>query len=137
MFFAIFVFQVFPLRKLSEKFRKIYIKNQRSGTFRNPEAQPEGGHQGPRRPGGAAPPRPRRGGAWAPLMPSDATLWRIFKARLETLGTRALFHDRISVSPPPRFQDRERQENSSRHPVGGEDHHRDLLHHHGRLPDDA
>src|SRR3954468_23491475 len=80
------------------------------------------------------PPGPRRGAAWAPLRPSDATLWRIFKARLETLGTRALFHDRISVSPPPRFQDRERQENSSRHPAGGEDHHRDLLHHHGRLP---
>src|SRR3954468_13603782 len=85
----------------------------------------------------ARPPQAAPGGAWAPLRPSDATLWRIFKAPLETLGTRALFHDRISVSPPPRFQDRERQENSSRHPVGGENHHRDLLHHHGRLPDDA
>src|SRR4051812_27537916 len=121
------------VRKIPEK----YIKNERFGTFRNPEAQPEGGYQGPRRPGGAAPPRPRRGAAWAPLMPSDATLWRIFKARLKTLGTGTRFHDRISVSPPPRFQDRERQENSSWHPAGGEDHHRDLLHHHGRLLDDA
>src|SRR3954467_1126694 len=74
LFSAVFVFQVFPLRKLSEKFRKKYIKNQRSGTFQDPEAQPEGGHQGPRRPGGA-PPWPRQGGAWAPQEPSDATLW--------------------------------------------------------------
>src|SRR3954471_3961777 len=83
------------------------------------------------------PPWPRRGGAWAPQVPPDATLWPIFKARLETLETGALFHDRISIPPPLRFQDRERQENSSRHPAGGEDHHWDLLHHHGRLPDDA
>ena len=39
-----------------------------------------GGHQGPRRPGGAPPPGPRRGGAWAPRGTSDAPLWHIFKA---------------------------------------------------------
>src|SRR4051812_38033600 len=139
LFSAVFVFQVFPLRKLPEKFWKKYIKNQRSGTFQDTEEEPEGGHQGPRRPGGAAPPGRAGGGggAWAPQEPSDATLWHIFKARLETLGTGTLFRDLISVPPPPRFQDRERQENSSRHPAGGEDHHRDLLHHHGCLPDDA
>src|SRR3954464_14159278 len=152
LFSAVFVFQVFPLRKLPEKFRKKYIKNQRSGTFQDPEGEPEGGHQGPRRPGGAAPlaapgggapwgrappARGGGGGAWAPQEPSDVTLRHIFKARLETLGTGTIIRDLISVPPPPRFQDREREENSSRHPAGGEDHHRDLLHHHGRLPDDA
>src|SRR3954467_15286146 len=71
LFSAVFVFQVFPLRKLPEKFRKKYIKNQRSGSFHEPEGEPEGGHQGSRRPGGAAPllvapggggPPPLRGG---------------------------------------------------------------------------
>src|SRR3954468_4291166 len=72
LFFAIFVFQVFPLRKLPEKFRKNYIKNQRSGSFHAPEGEPEGGHQGSRRPGGAAPLQAAPGGAWAPQVSSDA-----------------------------------------------------------------
>src|SRR3954464_8779966 len=72
LFSAVFVFQVFPLRKLPEKFQKKYIKNQRSGTFQELEVQPEGGHQGPRPPGGPPPPPwPRRGGAWAPQEPFD------------------------------------------------------------------
>src|SRR3954464_4777206 len=137
LFSAVFVFQVFPLRKLPKKFRKKYIKNQRLGTFQDPEGEPEGGHQGPRRPGGAGPLLAAPGGAWAPQVPSDVTLWPIFNTRPETPRGGTLFRDLISVPPPPRFQDRERQENSSRHPAGGEDHHRELLHHHGRLPDDA
>src|SRR3954464_7494539 len=137
--FCCFCISGFSIKKTVRKIpEKIYKKS----AFRNlPGARSTAGG-GP--PGAEAPwwrgppPWPRRGGgAWAPQEPSDATLWRIFKARLETLGTGALFHDRISVPPPPRFQDQEYQENSSRHPAGGEDHHRDLLHHHGRLPDDA
>src|SRR3954471_20963388 len=103
MFCAVFVFQVFPLRKLPEKFRKKYIKNQRSGSFQDSEGEPEGGHQGSRRPGGAAPllaaeggrgggpqgsgrpggaaplrAAPGGGGAWAPQDSSDVTPWPIF-----------------------------------------------------------
>src|SRR3954463_4452400 len=125
---------------ITKTVRKIPEKIYKKSAFRNlpePRSSAGGGPLGAEAPWWRGPPRPRRGAAWAPLVPSDATLWCIFKARLETLGTGALFHDRISVSPPPRFQDRERQGNSSRHPAGGEDHHRDLLHHHGRLPDDA
>src|SRR3954462_3983826 len=66
LFSAVFVFQVFPLRKLPEKFRKKYIKNQRSGTFQDPEGEPEGGHQGSRRPGGATPLLAAPGGAPGP-----------------------------------------------------------------------
>src|SRR3954471_22632339 len=87
LFSAVFVFQVFPLLKLPEKFQKKYIKNQRSGTFQDPEGEREGGHQGSRRPGGAAPLTAAPGGAWAPQVSPDVTLWPIFKARLETLGT--------------------------------------------------
>ena len=80
---------------------------------------------------------PRRQGAWAPLASSDAPLWHIFTPRPETLEDGTLFRDLISIPPPPRFQDREHQENSSRHPAGGEDHHRELLRRHGRLPDES
>src|SRR3954469_24503772 len=74
---------------------------------------------------------PRRGGAWAPQVSADAPLWPIFILCPETVETGTLFRDLISVPPPPRFQDRERQENSSRQPAEGEDHHREPLHHHG------
>src|SRR3954469_16567022 len=121
-------------RKIPEK--KIY-----KISVLEPSRTPKESRRGATRARGALvarpPSWPRRGGAWAPQVAPDVTLWPIFKARLETLGTGTLLRDRISVPPPPRFQDRERQENSSRHPAGGEDHHRDLLHHHGRLPDDA
>src|SRR3954462_6235450 len=68
--FCCFCILGFSITKTVRKITEKYIKNQGLGPFRNPEAQPEGGHQGPRRPGGA-PPRPRRGAAWAPLVPSD------------------------------------------------------------------
>src|SRR3954464_525169 len=66
LFSAVFVFQVFPLRKLPEKFRKKYIKNQRSRTFQDPEGGPEGAHRGSRRPAGAPPPLGRTGGVPGP-----------------------------------------------------------------------
>src|SRR4051812_23098561 len=55
LFSVVFVFQVFPSRKLPEKSRKNYIKNQLSGSFHPAEVGPEGGPQGPGRPGGGAP----------------------------------------------------------------------------------
>ena len=79
----------------------------------------------------------RQVAAWAPWASAGAPLWYIFTPRPETLKDGTLFRDLVSVPPPPRFQDRERQENSSRHPAGGEDHHRELLHRHGRLPDES
>src|SRR3954466_11416750 len=42
MFSAVFVFQVFSILKVPQKFRKNYIKNQRRGTFRNHQKR-EGG----------------------------------------------------------------------------------------------
>src|SRR4051812_26679803 len=42
LFSAVFVFQVFPILKVLQKFRKNYIKNQRRGTFRNHQKR-EGG----------------------------------------------------------------------------------------------
>src|SRR3954470_5672846 len=95
--FCCFCISGFSITKTVRKVpKKIYKKS----AFRN--------LPGPRSPAGGGPPRAEApwwrgpplaapGGAWAPLMPSDATLWRIFKARLETLETGALFHDRISV----------------------------------------
>src|SRR4051812_1946040 len=55
LFSAVFVFQVFPLRKLPEKFQKKYIKNQRSRRLPAPEGGPEGSQGQPRRPAHAAP----------------------------------------------------------------------------------
>src|SRR6187399_3654221 len=80
LFSAVFVFQVFPLRELPEKSRKNYIKNQRSRSFPAPEVQPEGGHQGSRRPGGAPPllAAPGGGGAGAPQASPGAPRWRTF-----------------------------------------------------------
>src|SRR4051812_11361425 len=136
--FCCFCISGFSITKTARKFpEKIYKKS----AFRNlpgPRRRTGGGPPGPQAPWWRGPPPGRAGGgAWAPQVPSDVTLWPIFNTRPETLERGTLFRDLISVPPPPRFQDRERQENSSRHPAGGEDHHRDLLHHHGRLPDDA
>src|ERR1041385_2949314 len=55
MFSAVFVFQVFPIIKVPNKSRKKYIKNQRSGSFRNnqdiaggpPPGAQEGAWRGP------------------------------------------------------------------------------------------
>src|SRR3954463_5509707 len=42
LFSVVFVFQVFPILKVPQKFRKNYIKNQRPGSFRNHQKR-EGG----------------------------------------------------------------------------------------------
>src|SRR3954463_5649340 len=53
----------------------------------------------------------------APGPPLDAPL-RLFIPRDEKpSGTEPFFRDLSSVPPPPRFQDREHQETSSRHPA--------------------
>ena len=56
MFSAVFVFQVFQLLKVPNKFWENYIKIKAKEPSRITKGGPEGGHQGSRRPGGAAPP---------------------------------------------------------------------------------
>ena len=120
------------LRKIHEKSQKIHAPE---GT--RIQKGDQRGTRGAQAPWWRGPPgRAGGGGAWGPRASTDAPLWHIFISRPETLETGTLFRDLISVPPPPRFQDREHQENSSRHPAGGEDHHREPLHHHGRLPDE-
>ena len=53
LFSDVFVFQVFPLLKVREKFREKYRKNQRTGSLQVPEGVQEGPHLVPRRSGGA------------------------------------------------------------------------------------
>src|SRR4051812_42006961 len=82
-------------------------------------------------PGGAAEGGAAPGGCldswWPPWLPPSP----IYFSRTETPEDRTLFHDLASVPPPPRFQDREHQKTSSRHPAEGRNHLRELLHHHG------
>src|ERR1041385_2344566 len=82
------------------------------------------------------PPRSRQGGAWGPWSTSGCPPSPIYPSRPKTLEDKTLFCDLSSVSSPPRFQDREHQETSSRHPTGGRNHLRELLHHHGSFPDE-
>src|SRR3954467_9357295 len=125
--FCCFCISGFPITKTARKIPEKLYKKSAFQKLPGTRSRAGGGHQGSRRPGGAAPLLAAPGGAWAPQVSADAPLWPIFNTRPETLETGTLFRDLISVPPPPRFQDRERQENSSRHPAGGEDHHRDLL----------
>src|SRR3954468_14579321 len=128
----------FPIKKTARTIPEILYKKSAFRKLPGTQRRAGGGPPGLQAPWWRGPPPGRAGGgAWAPQVSSDAPLWPIFNTRPETLERGTLFRDLISVPPPPRFQDRERQENSFRHPAGGEDHHRDLLHHHGRLPDDA
>src|SRR3954467_11039192 len=69
LFSAVFVFQVFPLRKLPEKSRKNYIKNQRSGSFHAPEVEPEGATRAPGALVVRPPSWPRRGAPGPPRSP--------------------------------------------------------------------
>src|SRR3954470_5963824 len=134
--FCCFCISGFSITKTARKIpEKIYKKS----AFRNlpgPRRSAGGGPPGLQPPWWRGPPPGRAGGRLGPQASADAPLWHIFNTRPETLEDGTLFRDLISVPPPPRFQDREHQENSSRHPAGGEDHHREPLHHHGRLPDE-
>src|SRR3954463_4901374 len=100
----------------------------------------KGGRRGPTMAPGALWARlgvgPRHGAAWTPGGPPGCPPSPIYFLRPETLGDRTLFRDLASVPPPLRFQDREHQKTSSRHPAGGRFDLRELLHHHGRFPDD-
>src|SRR6187401_1766502 len=138
MFSAVFLFQVSPILKVLQKFQEKYRKNQRTGSFAKNQRWARG------EPGEAQAatwrcptPGRARGGAWGPCSASSCPPSHIYPSRPETLEDRTLFHDLTSVPPPQRFQDREHQENSSWHPAGGENHHRELLHHHGRFPDES
>src|SRR6187399_1479167 len=125
LFSAVFLFQVSPILKVLQKFQEKYRKNQRTGSFAKNQrwAREEPGEA--------------QGGAWGPCSASGCPPSHIYPTRPETLEDRTLFRDLASVPPPQRFQDREHQVNSSRHPAGGENHHRELLHHHGRFPDES
>src|SRR3954471_17255338 len=65
---------------------------------------------------------------WLPPSP-------IYPPSRENSRTRTLFRELASVPPPPRFQDREHQKTSSRHPAGGRIDLRESPLHHGCSPD--
>src|SRR4051812_17137400 len=101
---------------------------------------PKGGTEGPhlvfRRPGARPRVGPCRESACTPWWPPGCPPSPIYLSRPETPEERTLFHDLASVPPPPRFRYQEHQKTSSRHPTGGRIHLRELLHHHGRFPDE-
>src|ERR1041385_103851 len=136
LFSAVFLFQVSPILKVLQKFGKNPIKNQRSGSFRNHRGGgAEGTHQGPRRPPGAPQGGATPGGLLDPWWPPLAAPFAYLFPETQKPRDGNLFRDLSSVSPPPRFQDREHQRTSSQHPAGGRNPLRELLHHHGLFPD--
>src|SRR4051812_40190208 len=109
---------IFCQFKMPEKFQKNPNKNQRQGSFRNHRRRAGGGPPPPRRPGGAAPPLVVPPGLlgggphlWCPLQP-------IFSPRPGNPRGEARIVEYLSVPPSPRYEDRERQKTSSRHPAG-------------------
>src|SRR4051812_30342464 len=72
-------------------------------------------------------------GAWGHSL---APLWPIFTPLPKTLEDKTIFHELLSVPPPPRFQDWGCHKTLSGHPVGGRIDHRELLQHHDRFPDE-
>ena len=102
------------------------------------EKEPEGGHQVPRRPPGAAPPRPRRVAAWTPGATPGSPLWPIYPSSSENPREREFTEfRRRSVAetyreektfPAGRFRRGEHL------PEGG-DHRHHHHHHHGHHRD--
>ena len=115
-----------------EKFREKYRKNQHTGSFEKSPGGARGEPGGPRRPPGAAPPLVAPGGRLVPLAHLWLSLSPIYPSSRENSRMRTLFRELASV-PPPRFQDRERQQTSSRHPAGGGIDLRELPLHHGSM----
>src|SRR4051812_9694027 len=102
-----------------QKFRENTIKKQRFGSFGNHRGGVRGDPPGPQEPS-------RRALAWDrawerldPWWPPGCPPSPIYSLSQETSEERTLFRDFASVPPPPRFQDGERQQTSSRHPAGG------------------
>src|ERR1041385_6000110 len=117
---------------MQEKFREKYRKNQRTGSFQKSPGGAKGGPGGhPARPH----PWPCQGGAWGPWPTSGCPLSPIYPPSWENSRRGTLFHELASVPPPPRFQDREHQKTSSRHPAGGRLDLRESPLHHGCSPD--
>ena len=70
--FGCFCISGFHITRTARKNPEKLYKNQRSGSFHAAKVGPDGGHQGSRCPGHAAPLQAASGGAWAPLASSDA-----------------------------------------------------------------
>src|SRR3954468_8605035 len=99
MFSAVFVFQVFPILKVPNKFPENYIKNQSTRSFRNNQVGAGGDPPGPQAPwwrgqGGAMP--KGRLGPWCPLPP-------IFSPQRGNPRERTLFPYLSSVPLLPPF----------------------------------
>src|SRR3954465_13285743 len=73
LFSAVFLFQVFRLLKVLQKFRKNYKKNQRKGSFRNHQKREGGDPPGPLAPWWRGPGLGRARGClapwWTPSLP--------------------------------------------------------------------
>src|SRR3954468_14484342 len=130
LFSAIFVFQIFRLLKVLQKFQKNQIKNQRVGTFRDHLGGARGPPPGTQAPWWHALGAGRARGAPGPLVaPLAAPFAYIFPPRRKSLIYKS-FPDLPSVPPPP-FQDWGCQETLPQHPVGRRNHLREPLHLHG------
>src|ERR1041385_9374520 len=99
-----FVFQVFPIIKVPNKSRKNYIKNQRSGSFRESKGGPQGSQGAARRVPGAAQPLPAPpallAGSHTPRCP---TLAPIYSPDAETPEKKSLFQSTSRSRHNPQF----------------------------------
>src|ERR1041385_1336122 len=82
MFSAVFVFQVFPLFKVPEKFQENIGKISVWEPSRRAKVGPEGARGGPGGHLARPPPRPHQGGAWGPWSTCGCPL-RLFLPRDE------------------------------------------------------
>src|SRR4051794_39296563 len=119
-----------------ENFQKKTIKNQHTGRFGNHLGGARGDPPGPQAPSRRALRWGCARGSPGPLVPPWLPPSPMYSLSRETFENRTLYRDLASVPPSPRFQDRERQQTSSRHPAGGRIDLWELLLHHGRFPDD-
>src|SRR3954462_7003319 len=129
-YFLLFFYFWFPPYYKCSKNSEKSDKNQCTGSFQKHLGGARGDPPGPQAPSRRALGWGRARGPPGPLLAPLAAPLRKTPRR----GT--LFRGLSSVPPPSRFQDREHQNTSSRHPAGGRNHLRELLHHHGCFPDE-
>src|ERR1041384_3816665 len=105
LFSAVFVFQVFRMIKVPKKFRKNYIKNQRSGRLQNNQ----GGRPGPlpgsqKGPWRGPNPRARRAPSWLPWVAPRRPLRLYNPLGVETPKEEVVFAETSLFRRHRRFQ---------------------------------
>ena len=134
-FLLFFYFSFPPYKKCQKNSGKNTGKISVQEASRRAREGPEGSQGGPGGHPARPHPWPRQGGAWGPWPTSGCPLSPIYPPSRENSRGGTLFRELASVPPPPRFQDREHQKTSSRHPAGGRIDLRESPLHHGCSPD--